>query len=278
MPWGAGSGFGSLGRQFGIDGNDRIKLHSFTSPHMGKFSIWFRLFLDKNASYSGSSFTLSQGNSPVLNYDKSGGSLFKIVPTSAGTTYWGIDAAIDNLEWNPFGFSMDGSSSTNDPTVYDRGRKKTVGSGLTQTGSDVSWSLSLSALILGGRSSLARVTAGLYQDFAIWNDALTDSEFEALYLGVPPSQVRPSALLTYWPLDKATGPQCKWTGNNSQALGGPGIFYDDSIGDPQVIAYRTRPQRRYFLGISVATAITGPLIGGSHLLTNGPLITGRLAT
>lgn len=38
------------------------------------------------------------------------------------------------------------------------------------------------------------------------------------------------------------------------------------------------PRRRIYFGVSAAApSIVGPLIGGSHLLTNGPLINGRLA-
>lgn len=37
------------------------------------------------------------------------------------------------------------------------------------------------------------------------------------------------------------------------------------------------PGYGYFNDETTAAAIVGPLVGGSHLLTNGPLINGRLA-
>jgi len=39
---------------------------------------------------------------------------------------------------------------------------------------------------------------------------------------------------------------------------------------------RALPDGGWLVQEGIATGITGPLIGGSHLLTNGVLITGRL--
>jgi hypothetical protein len=61
-------------------------------------------------------------------------------------------------------------------------------------------------ITLGGyyQTGFVNSLAADIADFGVWNVALTDEEIAALGRGVPPTRIRPSALVAYWPLE-ATG-------------------------------------------------------------------------
>jgi hypothetical protein len=152
------------------------------------------------------------------------------------THYYSLDVSPANHTWGAAGYSVDGSSSANDPTVYLNGDIKTVANGkLTQNEADSSWT-SLSAASIGGRDALGRPSGGLYEDFAVWNQILTDDEFYALYMGESPINVRRESLVTYYPLDNIYDRLCAVSGATGLIISAQshGVFYDRTHSDPLV--------------------------------------------
>lgn len=152
--------------------------------------------------------------------------------------------------WSSVGITWDLSSGSNDPTVFLDGSKLTVGSGLTQVGSNPpSWNgTSSSQIIYGNRSGADRVWDGDLAEPAWWDVALTDDEFYALADRARPSMVRPGSILTYLPMLR----------NNGQ----------DAFGDARTVtgtANQAHPPMRYPGRVHVVKASAGGG-GGSTIL------------
>ncbi|KIO48184.1 LamG-like jellyroll fold domain-containing protein [Nitrosospira sp. NpAV] len=122
---------------------------------------------------------------------------FFIGPGAATNWLWGRPSA---GVWTPIGISADTSSSANDPIIYQAGARLTVGSGLTQSGSNSSWPTGSNTWYFGNNPDGTRNWDGSLAEVAWWNAILTDEEFFALQKGISPDQIRPEALQHYLPM------------------------------------------------------------------------------
>lgn len=95
--------------------------------------------------------------------------------------------------WTSVGVSFASASRGRtylDGTQTEAGSGTTIGSGM---GSDANFEI--------GRAASAVYSDAKIAHFAVWNAELTQGEFDALAAGAHPLTVRPSALVSYWPLN-----------------------------------------------------------------------------
>lgn len=275
MPWGCGT-------QFGIGANDRLTGPAFTNNGRAPYSIWMRHYRNLRSSYgSGGALAVAIGNNSVLTINSTGS-----VSTAAtsSTTSFTIDDAWPLDTWVGWGITADGTASTNDPTVFQNGKRKTVGSGLTQVGADSSYYSSYSAVSLGGRSSLGRPSGGMYEDFALWDVQLTDDEFYLLEMGESPLHIQRDHLVFYFPLNDKTQTMCAVSGMEMAQLAASthGAFYDSNHSDPRVLQFRearSPARRKYpYLGVSAGGAVSHEFTTASFAFTAAALSPGLSTT
>lgn len=191
-------------------------------------------------------------------FDKSNFLFFNNHPNSASTYALGLNSAADTRYqwtrpasgiWAPIGFSVNTTSSSNTPTVYQQLLKLTIGSGVSRAGPEMSWPTSSSAWCIGNRASDAvRGWDGDIAEIAWWNTILTDEEFYALQRGVSPERIRPGSIVHYLSLigdgrlDKGN-PRLTLTGTKPYQPHPP-------------IKYKTTPKRILVAPSSGATSYT----------------------
>ena len=125
---------------------------------------------------------------------------------SSGEAYASATAGYTANAWNHGAVVF--TSSTSRAAYQNGGNKGTNTTSKTITGLSVT---DVGALNLGGP---------LYSKFngriampCVWNVALTDAEIAALAAGVHPLRVRPTSIVSYWPLHGDDSPERDWTSN-----------------------------------------------------------------
>ena len=154
-------------------------------------------------------------------------------------------------------------ASTTSRTIYlDGGNSATGTDSITPTG------INRTSVGYLARYSPVAYFSGMLAEAAIWNDALTSSEVMSLAKGFSPLQIRPTALVNYWPLygRHATEPD---------VIGASGMTLLNSptkAEHPRIILPR---KRRFYRSAAGGGGIAGPLIGGrltQSILTKGKLV------
>src|SRR5687768_4170235 len=201
-------GFGSVK---GSGSSDRVTGPSEALPTQLSFHIW----INRNGEGGGGLGRI---------FDRGSFLFFNNNPNTASTYALGLNSAADTRYrwarpasggWHPTGFSVDTTSSSNTPTVYQSGEKLTSGGGVTRDGPEMAWPTSSAAWCLGNRASDAiRGWDGLFAQLVVWRTILTDAQFYALQRGIDPRTIRPDALMHYLDLDYNTRDSIgasKWT-------------------------------------------------------------------
>lgn len=161
------------------------------------------------------------------------------------------------------------ASTTSRAAYIDGGSKGTNGTSSSPTNID--------RTTVGVRYSSGSLTDhfdGRIGEVGIWNVALTDDEVAVLARGVSPRRVRPNSLVYCWRVMGKTSPEPPFAGSGEDALtvsGSPALAAHprvlDSSGWPRIVA----------VAAAAGGGITGPLVGGGHLVKGGgPLLRGRL--
>lgn len=201
-------GFGST---LGVGASDRILSPSEAVPTQVSIHLWtYRN--GEGPSGFGRMIGRTNGVFDLVNNHGNAPGTYAFGNISVGPNwYWSRPSP---ATWAPIGISVDTSSGSNDPIVYQSGSKLVVGSGLTQAVADAAYNTSATAWCIGNRpSDNIRNWDGMLAEFAIWNVILTDSEFADLQAGAAPSSIRPEALIHYLPLlsDRLDSKGTTWT-------------------------------------------------------------------
>jgi len=186
-----------FGARYGVGATDRVDLAAFSLPSV--YSVWIWSFVDSGNTSASIDTVLGRGS--VRWIGLSTAPQLRIYAGN-GTTYWGWTPR--NLVWQGLGFTLDTTSSANDPTVYYDGVVLTTGSGLTQTGTDAAHITGSAITYFGNLSTNNRIGSGQLADFAVWDGALTPHEFARLQAGESPARIRPSSLVRHLPFGHDT--------------------------------------------------------------------------
>lgn len=188
-------GFGSA---LGGGTTDRIQT-GLTTALSGKITIVARInrngtggnglgrILDQNSSVGASNTLLFCGVTGILEF----GSGFS---TQAGI--WAAAATTTNV-WAHAAVTYDGSSTANAPIIYYNGVPQTVVNTQAAVGTQGTTAANVN---IGNRADGGRNWDGLIAEMMIWNDILTSSEINALFLGISKLPLRRSQQLLYCPL------------------------------------------------------------------------------
>jgi hypothetical protein len=122
------------------------------------------------------------------------------VNSNATTWRWTRPAA---SEWSSIGFSMDRTSNSNSPIVYQNGSSVSLtltGAIDYTTGTATNWAV-------GNRNSdKARNWDGDLAEFAVWDLILTSGEFASLASGASPKSIQAANLVEYIPMLTGVSP------------------------------------------------------------------------
>jgi hypothetical protein len=143
---------------------------------------------------AGSKLCLRTNNSAVAN-------TYAIdVNNNGGTWRWTRPAA---TTWSSIGFSMDRTSNTNDPIVYQDGSSVTITESGTidyTTGTATNWAV-------GNRNSdKARGWDGDLAEFAVWDKILSAGDFATRAGGANPLAIEAANLVEYIPMLTGVSP------------------------------------------------------------------------
>ncbi|KIO49602.1 LamG-like jellyroll fold domain-containing protein [Nitrosospira sp. NpAV] len=183
-------GFGAKG----VGSTDKVTGPTEGIPAQFSFHIW----TNRNGEGAGNLGRIfgREGANPFVLCNHNDVTSYRLFIGAGAATNWLWNRPAEGV-WAPLGFSIDTSSSANDPTVYQDGVRLTVGAGLTQSGSDSSWPVGSDTWYFGNNPGGTRNWNGSLAEVAWWNTILTDAEFYALQKGVSAEQVRPESLVRY---------------------------------------------------------------------------------
>lgn len=172
-------------------------------------------------------------------------------------------------EWHHLGISYNGSSTANDPLMYDNGSSVTVTELTAPSGSNLQ--NNSNAFLIGNRSLHDAAWNGMLAEFAIWNAILTAQEFAVLAKGASPLMVRPQALVLYYPL---LGPIQDLIGSGTITPSGtavqphPRAYYPSRV-TRNYVASAATPRRGSFGWAELETP--DPVSGARPALVSGKL-------
>lgn len=182
----------------GVGATDKIVGPTEVLPAQFSFHIW----TNRNGDGLGTGGRIFERNSNLI-------TLMNNHPNTANTYAFGDLSGGGKPQWNwtrpsagawvPLGLSVDTSSASNDPIVYQAGSKLIVGAGLTQVRADSAYVTASSAWNFGNLAAGTRNWDGSLAEMAWWDVILTDDEFYALQKGISPDQIRPESLKHYFP-------------------------------------------------------------------------------
>lgn len=195
-----------------------------TAPTTITFSIWMR------ADSSGEG-----GFGRIMVFDNGAAASTEGLSISAGLDLaWRVDWSTTDLTdtfdtnlstgvWYHILITYDGSSVSNHAVAYVNGASTTSPS----ASASGTLTTSFNEIIIGNVGDGARTFDGKLSEAAIWNVVLTQSEIDILAKSRVkniPLQIRPSALMRYWPLD-----------DKSDGSSGDGFSFRDYSSTDQVI-------------------------------------------
>lgn len=205
-----------FGTTFGVGITDKI-LTNYTASNTGK--IAYSMFFYKNSGGTGGGglgrFWIKQVAGVTLVdqmlYDNGGSVLTYMRGGSVSNSTWSIPAPAQNA-WHHLVINYDAGSIANAPTMYLDG----VLTALTVTIPAVgTLNTNTDAYIIGNTNAATRNWEGKLAGFAVWNGFnLTQAEVTAIFKGIPPFAIRPSALSVYLPLYGNTTNERDWSPHN----------------------------------------------------------------
>lgn len=122
--------------------------------------------------------------------------------------------------WNHIAGTGSALGTANAPlAIFMNGANKATAT--SANGSPFVTSLTKVSIAIDQANSLAEPLNGRVADAALWNVVLSDTEIKALALGARPINIRPTALIGWWPLDGLQSPEPDLSGlaNNGVLTG-----------------------------------------------------------
>ena len=128
-------------------------------------------------------------------------------PFSSVNGVWAVNLP-SNSAWHHMAISYDPTSTSNTPLIYIDGVSQSRSSSSQPAGTVTT----TANLIIGNNTSTGGIRGwdGMLADFVWWSGILTANEVGALAHGASPLEVRPTALLYYFPLSGAASNEPDW--------------------------------------------------------------------
>lgn len=227
------------------------------------FTMFGKVWVDSGATgtvYMTAS-AISSGNS-AANFNIKSGQIFRF-NYRWSTTQGNWDDSAGGLStgvWHAIAVAYDRSLTTNDPTVYIDGTKKTVGSGLTEATTPAGTAKAgIDSVTMGENVGGGEDFAGRHAERAFWSRILSDDEMYALTAGDYSPDHFNNGLEAYWPIRGNSSPEPELVQGADLTLTGT-----SKSSHPRMLYM---PKRQFFIPVSGGTTISlaGTIAGASTI-------------